>query len=479
MTAPKLFISYCWSSPDHEQRVLDLATELRESGVEAILDKWDLREGQDAHAFMESMVTDPTVTKVLLVCDLAYVEKANSRAGGVGIETQILTPELYKTVDQTKFVALVLERDENGKPLVPAYYSSRIHIDYSESAKQSDSFDQLLRWAFDKPLHQKPKLGTMPVFLADNSAPTISTTAALRRVVHALREGRGNWSALCTEYLEVFATQMENFRVSDPEEPRDEPFMSNIEAFTPYRNEVISLLDEVALHKSGSSLADLLHEFFERILGYNFRPPGTGSWRETDFDNFRFITHELFLLTIALLVRRDRFEEVSNLLDREYYCPVLADMGKTDVLTFRAFRGNIQLLDHRNERLNLHRLSLHADTLKSRCVDIPVTFQQMMQVDFLLFLRGASEPSGWGFGWWPATLVYASDSFASRFEVFARSRSKNYFSKIAPLLGVKSLEQFKETVVRFQSGELKAPKWQFETLNVAALCGLDELGIRS
>lgn len=64
---PKLFISYSWSSPDHEQWVLDLATELREDGVDVILDKWDLKEGHDAHAFMEKMVTDPGIKKVALV----------------------------------------------------------------------------------------------------------------------------------------------------------------------------------------------------------------------------------------------------------------------------------------------------------------------------------------------------------------------------------------------------------------------------
>ena len=54
---PKLFISYSWSSEEHGQLVIDLATSLRESGVDVILDKWDLREGNDATAFMEKMVT--------------------------------------------------------------------------------------------------------------------------------------------------------------------------------------------------------------------------------------------------------------------------------------------------------------------------------------------------------------------------------------------------------------------------------------
>jgi hypothetical protein len=85
---PKLFISYSWSTPEHEQWVLDLATALRESGVDVILDKWDLKEGHDSVSFMEKMVTDPEISKVLIVSDKMYAEKADGRAGGVGTETQ-------------------------------------------------------------------------------------------------------------------------------------------------------------------------------------------------------------------------------------------------------------------------------------------------------------------------------------------------------------------------------------------------------
>ena len=83
MTAPRLFISYSWSSPAHEQTVIDLATELRDSGVDVILDKWDLKEGHDSVAFMEQMVTNPEIKKVAIISDKIYAEKADGRAGGV------------------------------------------------------------------------------------------------------------------------------------------------------------------------------------------------------------------------------------------------------------------------------------------------------------------------------------------------------------------------------------------------------------
>ena len=126
MSAPKLFISYSWTSPDHEAWVLTLATELRESGVDVILDKWDLKEGQDAIAFMERMVSDPDVEKVILICDKSYTDKTDSRTGGVGTEAQIISPEIYLKQDQSKFVAIVVERDGEGSAYLPVYYQARI-----------------------------------------------------------------------------------------------------------------------------------------------------------------------------------------------------------------------------------------------------------------------------------------------------------------------------------------------------------------
>lgn len=80
---PKAFISYSWTTRDHEEWVLRLASDLRESGVDVVLDKWDLKEGHDAKAFMEKMVTDPEIEKVILVSDRGYAEKTNERKGGV------------------------------------------------------------------------------------------------------------------------------------------------------------------------------------------------------------------------------------------------------------------------------------------------------------------------------------------------------------------------------------------------------------
>jgi hypothetical protein len=75
MTDPKAFISYSWTSPQHAEWVISLATQLRENGIDVILDKWDLKEGHDAVAFMEKMVADPDIKKVIVVLDRGYVDR--------------------------------------------------------------------------------------------------------------------------------------------------------------------------------------------------------------------------------------------------------------------------------------------------------------------------------------------------------------------------------------------------------------------
>lgn len=189
----KLFISYSWTNQDHEDWVLNLAKELVENGVHVIIDKWDLKEGQDAYAFMEKMVSDSDIKKVLIISDKKYTDKANGRDGGVGTETQIISAEVYKNQQQEKFVAAVVERDENGEAYLPIYYKSRIYIDFCEPDNYADCFEKLLRWIYDKPLYKRPPLGNKPSFLEEKDDITLGTSFLFKRVLTGLKESKSKY----------------------------------------------------------------------------------------------------------------------------------------------------------------------------------------------------------------------------------------------------------------------------------------------
>jgi hypothetical protein len=95
----KVFISYSWKPRSNKIIVTELAERLTNDGIHIILDDWDLKEGQDKYHFMEQMVNDETVDKVLLVCNKEYAQKANKKQGGVGIESLIISDEIYSQVE--------------------------------------------------------------------------------------------------------------------------------------------------------------------------------------------------------------------------------------------------------------------------------------------------------------------------------------------------------------------------------------------
>ena len=106
------FFSYCWSNQDHEEWVLQFAERLMSENLDVILDKWELRLGHDRNHFMEKFIEKSD--KVLIICDKKYKEKSNARSGGVGIETSIITPNVYNNTQQEKFIPVFKEKDEEG-----------------------------------------------------------------------------------------------------------------------------------------------------------------------------------------------------------------------------------------------------------------------------------------------------------------------------------------------------------------------------
>ena len=227
---PRAFISYSWSSPAHETWVLALATRLREDGVDVSLDKWDLKEGHDALAFMEQMVSDPTVTKVIIISDRIYTEKADGRKGGVGTEAQIISPEVYAKSKQDKFCAIISEMDPEGRPYLPVYYGSRIYVDLSNDDAYATNYDKLLRWVFGKSAHPKPSLGRPPSFITDERSLVLAVDAKFRRAADAIKQNTSNSIGALNDYLNSLSAEFEKLRIIQKNDPLfDENVIRSIE----------------------------------------------------------------------------------------------------------------------------------------------------------------------------------------------------------------------------------------------------------
>jgi len=436
---PKVFISYSWSSPSHERWVLDLAENLMASGIEVKLDKWDLKPGGDAVAFMESMVTDETIDKVLIISDKSYSEKADERRGGVGTETQIISRKVYEQVDQERFIAVIAEKDDEGKAYTPIFYHSRLYIDLSSPAAFAEGYEELIRCIYGQPQHQKPKLGKKPDFLSKEITLNLGTAPLARRAITSIKEGKNIAGAAFEEYLATFSENLERIRIEPNNEVLfDDQVTENITEFTACRNELIQVITNAARYLDQQEAADHLHRFLEEILRYQEAPENLNSWRETDFDNYRFVIHEIFLYTITICLKYNKLHIVTQLLERSYY--VNSRRAAAYLSSYDCFYKDIGALNQRNQRLQLNRISLSADLTKEFNVTSSVDFSSLMQTDFILFVR-CEIHSG---HWWPKTLVYLGH-YPGAFEIFTRSASAQYFENLKKILKVSGkgeLEQF-------------------------------------
>jgi hypothetical protein len=477
MTAPKLFISYSWSHAQHEQWVVKLATELCESGVDVILDKWDLKEGHDAVAFMEQMVTNAEVKKVAIICDEKYASKADGRSGGVGTETQIISREVYENQAQEKFVAIISEKDANGEPFLPTYYKPRIYIDLSEADRYVENFDRLLRWIFDKPLYVKPELGARPSFLAEGDHISLGTTATFKRCIDAIRNQKAYAAGAFDEYCNTFVANMERFRLLKPDGEFDDALINNIEEFLPYRNEAIQLIITIAQYAPTTEFIQRIHRMFESLIPYMKNPANISHWSEWDFDNYIFLIHELFLCVLSVLLKHERFDQANYFLEQRYYLPRNADYGREVMANFVVFRKYLKSLEHRNNRLRLRRLSVRADLLKERCNGTGIDFPYLMQADFVAFMRADVEAKSEYERWWPETLLHLG-FHSGPIEIFARSVSRAYFDKTKILLAIETKEDLEPILKSYQDGSRRVPNWEIESFNPATLLGYERLATR-
>lgn len=172
----KAFISYAWDNEDHKKWVLKLATNLRSHGVDAILDQWDARLGNDLPLFMEQGLT--TSHYVICVCSDKYIEKANGGIGGAGYEKRILASELMNNSSKQFIIPIIKKNSQKNK--LPTFLSGLIYVDF-DNGTYYNCYQELLERIYDEDIKRKPPLGCNP-FVSTAISDKITTKLNLEKV---------------------------------------------------------------------------------------------------------------------------------------------------------------------------------------------------------------------------------------------------------------------------------------------------------
>lgn len=154
---PRVFISYSWGRNDVQEWCFELAKRLRLNGVNARIDRFNLKAGFDLPQWMTDEIFK--ADKVLLVCDSNYADKANGRKAGVGWETMIVQGDMLSQGLTNKYIAIAYgDFDKN----VPIYMKAKLAI--SKDSVEKD-FETLLLHIFE--LDIAPPLGEIPNWIRE------------------------------------------------------------------------------------------------------------------------------------------------------------------------------------------------------------------------------------------------------------------------------------------------------------------------
>lgn len=164
---PCVFISYSHDSSDHKAWVRELASRLRQVGIDVLLDVWELGAGDDVPKFMEHSVRK--AIRVIMVCTEQYVRKADDGKGGAGYEAMVVTGELVTDLGTRKFIPVV--RQSSSPVVLPACVSTRLYVDFCRDDLFEEKLEELAREIHAAPAIEKPALGKNP-FNARGSGPS-------------------------------------------------------------------------------------------------------------------------------------------------------------------------------------------------------------------------------------------------------------------------------------------------------------------
>ncbi len=267
---PKVFISYAWSSKEYDEKVIGFASRLMGDGIEVLLDKWNIDPGADTVNFMEKCVKDESVNYVLMLLDKKYVDKADGRKGGVGIETQIISNEVYNDVEQNKFIPIIFERDSDGKVYVPVYLKTRFYYDLTKENAEEE-YVNLVKNIYGEEVYKKPELGTKPSWVESET----KVSPLKFKIINSNNQ---------KELLDDLLTEIKTYEI-DNNINVNEDIINNFQNVTKLRD---CLVDIFLKYNSNRYFLDDIFDFYEDLKTWN---QSNSSLKNEIWDSF---VHETF-----------------------------------------------------------------------------------------------------------------------------------------------------------------------------------------
>lgn len=453
----KVFISYSWGTNEHQKWVQELAERLMSNTVDVILDKWSLKPGHDIYTFMEEMVKSNDVDKVLIICDRNYTDRADSRSGGVGTETQIITPNVYSSEKQEKFLPIVVERDNDGAPCLPIYLKSRLYIDFSNESDYENSYEELLRNILDAPAIPKPKLGTnVPAYINESYTNFSELRGLLRTLDNQLKKNHTINRQYLNDFLDCFKRRLLDYGEKTQGYTKITEWGSVLlDTLKAYGEEIKAMYIEFLILVSKNTISDVdevLIDFFSDVPTFKNKIIQKSSG---DSEFYNIVFYELFVSTISIFIKYTRYDLAGELLQSKYF---IKDGYRVETVSFdflreynRYFESYIKDTLHKTSGLGYYLINNKSQDL---------TKEDLILGDLICYVASSFMDDMQGHVWFPYTYLYSEYRSIMFFEKFS---SLKFFEKSKVIFDFKIPQDLRDRLIDLEQNTDESSRLRYSS----------------
>jgi TIR domain len=152
-TPLQVFISYKWESEAHKEWVKKFATDLRVAGIDAKLDRWEVRLGDSFTDYMTSKINEAdAVLFIMTTKSVAAAEAPKGEGGAVKFEIQMATSRRIAG-EKMRLIGIFREGE-----VAPAHLRDHRYADFRNDAEYQNRLKELIDDLLGK--DSQPPLGT-------------------------------------------------------------------------------------------------------------------------------------------------------------------------------------------------------------------------------------------------------------------------------------------------------------------------------
>ncbi len=256
--------------------------------------------------------------------------------------------------------------------------------------------------AEDKPVQRKKlqdglEAALRAVLVATSPPQVPASPSAADKAVESIIAGTASQSALCARVVPQISERVRELTpklVREKTNEWDEELVEAIRQTVPLVEDFANVADAAAVHNSKEGALGLFRGFAPLFTQYTLAPGTSGAFYSVQFDLPKFIGHELMVILFAALVGERRWKIVADLCREAIVVPnATSRFSAQTPVNFVYASEYVELLDHRNQRLKLNRISVHADILQERHeagrLGELSAWSRFQDADVFLYLRSA------------------------------------------------------------------------------------------